>query len=101
MKTLDLPSLSTHRSLPRPQLRGAGELTPTRKTALAGILLLALAMVVAWFVVLKPRVFGGGVVGHHLRPDRLDAYLLGSFERLLALAAASSAACCAASEAFS
>lgn len=55
MKTLDLPSLAASRSLPRPQLRGSAELTPTRKTAIVGALLLALALVASWFLVLKPR----------------------------------------------
>lgn len=55
MKTLELPSLSTSRSLPRPNLRGAGELTPTRKTAIIGGVVLGAALIAAWFLVLKPR----------------------------------------------
>ncbi len=57
MKTLELPSLGSvrSRSMPRPQMRGAAQLTPTRKTAIIGIVLLVLVMIVAWFAVLKPR----------------------------------------------
>ncbi|MGQ0465219.1 MAG: hypothetical protein ACT4QG_07840 [Sporichthyaceae bacterium] len=56
MKTLELPSLVGSRNPSRPQRkRAATELTPTKKTAVVGALLLALGLTASWFVVLKPR----------------------------------------------
>jgi Tfp pilus assembly protein PilO len=56
MKTLELPTLSGSRHQARPQLkRPSAELTPTRKTAAVGALLIGIGLTASWFLVLNPR----------------------------------------------